>query len=507
MRILIVDDSPVIRKIIRKELAAGSYEIAECVDGASALESYASFHPDLITLDVDMPGMSGFDVCEQIRAIESDDRVRTGTSGHVPVVFITVSDTVAGRERGFRVGATDFLTKPFPPSRLLETARNILQPRPMWSGATALVAEDSALIRSILHSALQRLGVHVLVATDGAAALELAREHHQVIDIIVSDFLMPHMNGDELCRELRRLDSLASVPILVLSAKSEESTVLKLFAAGATDYVTKPFSMEELMARVQAHLHNRILTRNLSEQRDAMQEDLLLAREVQQATLKRQAPPDFVTTSIAYYPFGQVSGDIYDFATKRDGDLRTLVGDATGHGVGAAFMTMMIQTGLDSIGHESPIDETMTRLHKLIYERSGERFFTATYAQLTARGELSIVCAGHPPLIVLRHGSAPVVFKASGGLPLGMLEEPLPFDIASIELSPGDAFFAYTDGITELERPDKEQYGIERMLGVLGNNHGDSISDKVDAVLADAKEFSRGNPYNDDLTIIGIQYR
>jgi two-component system KDP operon response regulator KdpE len=112
-----------------------------------------------------------------------------------------------------------------------------------------LVVDDESQIARVLRTGLKTHGYDVRVAADGVSALETFSDWHP--DLVVTDLSMPNMDGLELCRQLRKLSQL---PIIVLSVRGEEKTKVQALDAGADDYVTKPFGMEELLARVRAQL-------------------------------------------------------------------------------------------------------------------------------------------------------------------------------------------------------------------------------------------------------------
>jgi two-component system KDP operon response regulator KdpE len=110
-----------------------------------------------------------------------------------------------------------------------------------------LVVDDEPQITLVLRSGLAKHGYEVRVAAEGEAALDLFRAWTP--DLVITDLSMPNMGGVELCRRLR---AISGVPIIVLSVKGEESAKIEALDAGADDFVTKPFSMGELRARVRA---------------------------------------------------------------------------------------------------------------------------------------------------------------------------------------------------------------------------------------------------------------
>src|SRR6202795_2056930 len=112
-----------------------------------------------------------------------------------------------------------------------------------------LVVDDEPQITRVLRTSLSSQGYDLRVANDGETALEIMKDW--VPDLVITDLSMPNMDGLELCRRLR---SVSQTPIIVLSVRGEERMKVKALDAGADDYVTKPFGIEELLARVRAHL-------------------------------------------------------------------------------------------------------------------------------------------------------------------------------------------------------------------------------------------------------------
>lgn len=264
LEILVVDDSALIRKLIREELQAAGYRVSEAANGFAALARAAEPpSPDLITLDIDMPGLGGF---ETFRKLQEDHYRRFFThveDARIPIIFVTANDTVATRQKGFALGAADFITKPFVRGALKAAVEAILKPPQPMADMTALVVDDSDTARHIVTDNLRREGLRVFEAEDGQAACDILEEMGWMMDIVVTDLVMPRMDGLGLCREVRRRASLEDTPVLFLTALADQKELLKVFAAGGTDYLIKPFFKEELLARVNVHLERTLLTRKL----------------------------------------------------------------------------------------------------------------------------------------------------------------------------------------------------------------------------------------------------
>jgi two-component system, OmpR family, KDP operon response regulator KdpE len=112
-----------------------------------------------------------------------------------------------------------------------------------------LVVDDEPQITRVLRTTLSTQGYDIRIASDGEMALEIVKDFTP--DIVITDLAMPNMNGVELCRHLRRI---SDVPILVLSVRGEERSKVEALDSGADDYITKPFSTGELLARIRAAL-------------------------------------------------------------------------------------------------------------------------------------------------------------------------------------------------------------------------------------------------------------
>lgn len=265
-RILVVDDSSTLRKILRRWLERRGHVVVEADGGAEALRQTQAAQFDLITLDIDMPDMNGFELCAALRQWEMGNN-----RSPVPLIFVTSNDTVAGRERGFEVGATDFISKPMQEAEFLVRVDRLLTSNQQLQGLVAIVADDSAVSRKVISLSLTQYGIRVVEAADGAEAYRMLEAEPAKYDLLITDYDMPVMDGKELCRRVRTILGLPWLPIILLSAVSQRESVLELFSAGATDFICKPFTREELAARIGVHVEIRRLNRERSRQIDELE--------------------------------------------------------------------------------------------------------------------------------------------------------------------------------------------------------------------------------------------
>ena len=264
MKILVVDDSRMIRQTIRKELEGGGYEVTEAKNGLEGLARLATpSPPDLVTLDIEMPKLNGLDTCRKLRGERYSGFFSHCPDNRMPVIFVTGNDTMEDRKRGFQLGAADFISKPFPEGAILSAVNKVLKPAQLVQGMTALVVDDSGVARQIVSEYLRREGLSIIQAEDGMEALDILRKQAGEINMVITDLNMPRMDGCQLARSIRGELNLSDLPVIFLTASADQSELLEVFKAGATDHLVKPFAKEELLARIMGHLERNRLNQNL----------------------------------------------------------------------------------------------------------------------------------------------------------------------------------------------------------------------------------------------------
>ena len=262
-KILVVDDSLTMRSVIRRELGTDRYEIIEAKNGQEALALIErGLMPDLVTLDVEMPGLNGFETYEAMFGPRFAARFARAPRGRIPVVFITACNNLEERRRGFELGAIDFISKNFEPGTLAQLVFRILRPNDRLRGINVLLVDDSPSVRAIVGKALSEEGVSVTEAEDGNRAFEILCNQMSETDLVITDIAMPGLDGHALCRRIRRELGLTDLPVVFFTGTDQEQRI-RAFAAGATDCLQKPFIKEEMVARILVHLEKGQLHRRL----------------------------------------------------------------------------------------------------------------------------------------------------------------------------------------------------------------------------------------------------
>ena len=200
--ILVIDDDPSARDVMRRFLAREGFDVITAKDGEEGLELARETGPALITLDVLMPKRDGWSVLRELKA--------TPALADIPVVMLTILDD---RNKGYALGADDFLSKPIDRERLAEVLHRF---RVRDDGLVVLVVEDDPATRFTMRRALLGFGCRVRVAENGRRGLDdLARVRP---DLILLDLMMPEMDGFEFLAELRKRPELDDVPVVVVTA-------------------------------------------------------------------------------------------------------------------------------------------------------------------------------------------------------------------------------------------------------------------------------------------------
>jgi signal transduction histidine kinase/CheY-like chemotaxis protein len=201
--ILVIDDDPTIRELLDVHLTRLGYQVVTAAGGSEGLSMAKKLNPDVITLDVMMPDIDGWQVLSKIK---SDPELAA-----IPVVMLSI---IANQKKGYSLGATDYLIKPISRDRLaniLEQYKNIESPN-------VLVIEDDKMTRSMVQQMLERIGCQVTTAENGRIALDLIEQGAKP-DLILLDLMMPVMNGFTFAQQMCQIPVWRDIPIIVLTAK------------------------------------------------------------------------------------------------------------------------------------------------------------------------------------------------------------------------------------------------------------------------------------------------
>ena len=395
--------------------------------------------------------------------------------------------------------------------------------------ARILVVDDLEANVLLLKGMLRIAGyTSVESTTHPNEVCELHRQNRY--SLILLDLQMPGMDGFQVMEGLKEIEEDGYLPVLVITAQPAHK--LRALEAGAKDFVSKPFDLAELRARVHNILEVRLLhleTRNYSrvleetvreleasrevirlktlEERKASERELALAQETQESLLPRFLP-QFENFSIHAFnsPTRYVGGDFYDFLQLSSGEWMGVLADVSGKGMSAALLSSMLLGALSMEFHSrTQPHEVLNRVNQLLCEKSLPfQFATLFLFLLSPDGMGQFISAGHNPAYLFRSATGTIEELASDAYFLGM------FDFATYQtrdfrLDKGDILVVYSDGLTDAENQQEEMFGKERLLRVIHQEAPSGSQALERRFLKAIEEFTQGMPQTDDITFVVVE--
>ncbi len=218
--------------MIRRQLERAGYRVRMAHSGEDAIAQALKHRPDLISMDIQMPGMNGIKAIEILRA--------NPQTTDIPIVVVSV---VQDEEQLSKLGVADILDKPIDEDSFLQVVERIL-----WEGQRILIYASDAETRQLLEEVLSHRGYHLIFAQDGVDLLVHARKEQP--DLILMDLQPPDMDGYEVLRRLNRRPETVDIPVIAMTDSATES-VSNVLAVGGNDLVRKPLDVEALVVEIE----------------------------------------------------------------------------------------------------------------------------------------------------------------------------------------------------------------------------------------------------------------
>jgi len=383
-----------------------------------------------------------------------------------------------------------------------------------------LIVDDATENIDILATALS--GYRKMIALNGERALKLAFSDNPP-DLILLDINMPGMDGYEVCQVLKTNEKTREIPVIFLTANTDSESIVKGFEMGANDYLTKPFNIGEMLARVKTHLALKKskddITRLLSDiesKNKLITSSIEYAQTIQQALLPDRKYMEQVLPEhfILYRPKDIVSGDFY-WVKKIDNTVMLAAVDCTGHGVPGAFMSMLGIAFLNEVVRENGVlraDAILNELRNHVIEalqQKGEPGESKDGMDVALcvidRKERVLHFAGaNNPLYYIRGGE---VYEIKGDkMPVAIHVRMDPFSNHTVELLPGDTFYIFSDGYADqFGGPHGKKFKYKALRELLLTIHKKPMSEQK-TLLDDTFEKWKGEMEQiDDVVLIGFR--
>jgi len=314
---------------------------------------------------------------------------------------------------------------------------------------------------------------------------------------------MPKMSGFEVCEKIRSTYSSNEIPIIMLTAKNQVTDLVSGLTSGANDYITKPYSKNELLARMNTQLSLIQATKAFGEL-SAIQKELSLAKNIQESALPSSLPASrFWDMSAVSIQMHDVGGDFYDYHQVDDKNLGILIGDVSGHGIPAALTVSMLKIAfsLQLSNAENP-KMVIENINKILYGNVENNFITASYIFINIEKKVLYYSnAGHPPMFIWNVNKQKLIPLNAKGIGIGFSPSP-EYQTLNHEIEEGDRIIMYTDGFTEARHESGELYEEERLIKAISKNSDLTANELKNHLVEEINEWSKIQ--DDDLTLVVI---
>jgi serine phosphatase RsbU (regulator of sigma subunit) len=395
--------------------------------------------------------------------------------------------------------------------------------------AKILVVDDQEVNVRLLEGMLRIAGyTSVESTTDPTQVCDLHRQNRY--SLILLDLQMPGMDGFQVMEGLKQIDGDSYLPVIVITAQPAHK--LRALEAGAKDFVSKPFDMAELRARVHNILEVRLLhiktkdysraleetVRELEASREVIrlktldeqktrERELALAQETQESLLPRSLPQFDNFHILAFNaPTRYVGGDFYDFLPLSSAEWTGVLADVSGKGMPAALLSSMVLGALSmELRSGAQPQEALNRINQLLCEKSlPYQFVTLFLFLLNPDGVGQFISAGQTPACLFRAATGKIEELASDAFVLGL------FDFATyrsrpIHLDKGDILVVYSDGLTDAENREAEMFGEKRLLEIIRREASMGSQALQRSLLKAIETFTQGMPQTDDITLVVVE--
>jgi sigma-B regulation protein RsbU (phosphoserine phosphatase) len=370
------------------------------------------------------------------------------------------------------------------------------------SECRVLIVDDAKANLDLLVEGLKG-NYRLSVALSGEMALNAVA--HNPPDLVLLDVVMPGMGGYEVCRRLREIPETAEVPIMFLSSLEDVENKAKGFEAGANDYLTKPFEMLEVKARVHSLLKAKAYSDAAKEQ---IASELRVARDIQRGIL----PRDFSEVERVYgvnieavlQPAREVGGDLYGVCAAGPERLVLFLGDVSGKGIAASLFMVRAVSLARLLAQEIREPECiLARLNnELAADNPSGMFVTFVCGVFSPQsGKISLANAGQCRPLLLRATEQPRWTIDKLGTALGF-EPGLEFERTDLFLREGDALVFYSDGVNEAFNSQHQCYGNDHLLLDINGSGDQSASSIAKRLMEKVRAFVGDAPQSDDIAIL-----
>lgn len=453
---LIAEDSRIQAKFLEQILVRAGFSVRAAGDGHAALQMAREAKPDVVISDIEMPRMTGYELC---RTLKQSPQLRD-----VPVVLLSTLADAEDIIRGLDAGADNYVTKPYDPKFLIARIESLLQTPLTFAG-------DDLLELSV---------------TLGGRSYQVKSGRQQALNLLVSTF----ENAVEKNRDLHRANEQLTLAKEKLAQTNVQLESLNLRLTHTNDRMSRDL---HAAARVQ---------------RSLLPEGMLETPRVRTAW-KYNPCDELAGDFLNYFMLDDRHLAMFVVDVSGHGTPSSLLAVAVGRSLtpNASATSLLVRndafTGRPSVTPPAVVVDELNRRFQMSMQ--GELYFTMAYAVLDLHtGELQYISAGHPAMVHV--SGANVSFLANTNFPIGWFED-AEYQGDSVRLQPGDRLFLYSDGVPEaFQGQDQAQYGNDRLLNTLRAQSSLPITDSVANLFDSVIQWCQPGSPADDVSILGCEF-
>lgn len=370
-----------------------------------------------------------------------------------------------------------------------------------------LIVDDHAYNRDLLKFILEDEGHVCFEADDGSVAIQQYKENES-INLILMDINMPVMDGITATKHIKSDNGERFVPIIFVTALDDPEVTAKCLEAGGDDFVPKPVNEGVLVAKLNAHGRSQSLYNSLKDLNEELTYHKKLMDREHSVVEQIFASSDRATTNCKNIskhtsPASMFNGDLVLISPSPSGGVYVLVGDFTGHGLAASIGSLPVTEIFFNLvaRHVSVgriVSEINTRLHSLL---PSNMFFCATLVHMDRLGQSLTIWSGGMNDMLMSDSTDTLTEIEACHMPLGVLtEDEFDEEVSIVEVPENTRFYIYTDGVNEAQNTQMEEFGLDRLRGVILNGGVDIITNITDAV----HHFLEGSDQQDDVSIVEL---
>lgn len=374
------------------------------------------------------------------------------------------------------------------------------------SAGLALIADDELSNRIVLNALLKKMGYTVIQAENGEEAVERFKENQP--DIIFMDIMMPVMDGFDSTTQIKALCGDIFIPIIFLTAMTDEKALARCIEVGGDDFLTKPFNHTVLRSKIKAMERIRNLHREVKTLLDQSAHEEEIAEKVfSGAVIAGNVMPEKL--KVLMRPAAVFSGDVLLTAYAPNGDLNVLLGDFTGHGLSAALGALPVSESFRAMTVKGfPVDQILNEINRKLYSLLPTgMFMAAQFVRINhTMDSITLCCCGMPDILITNATGTKIKHRIpSTGLPLGIIPDAdYLHSMSNIMADIGDRALLASDGVTEARSPNGEYFGQKRLESTL--SQGAIQGSIVDTIASTLEKFCLDAPQEDDISLVEVPF-